>query len=128
MAAVVGNEDGAHHVSAILYQALNDVGFTLAAQAVTYWNDEVEARCRNYKDLPETPARGRQNCGNRRGRRGAPGPVAEVRLIPGADDGLLPADPRPPRGRAGSAPVGLGRGHGQLSAGATAGLVGMRPR
>ena len=55
MAAVVGNEDGAHHVSAILYQALNDVGFTLAAQAVTYWNDEVKGRCRNYKDLPETP-------------------------------------------------------------------------
>ena len=34
--AVVGNEDGAHHVSAELYQALNDVGFTLAAGAVTY--------------------------------------------------------------------------------------------
>jgi multimeric flavodoxin WrbA len=33
--AVVGNEDGAHHVAAELYQALNDVGFTLAANAVT---------------------------------------------------------------------------------------------
>lgn len=53
--AVVGNEDGAHHVSAVLYQALNDVGFTLAAQAVTYWNDEVKGQYRNYKDLPETP-------------------------------------------------------------------------
>jgi multimeric flavodoxin WrbA len=53
--AVVGNEDGAHHVSAVLYQGLNDVGFTLAAQAVTYWNDEVKGRYRNYKDLPETP-------------------------------------------------------------------------
>jgi multimeric flavodoxin WrbA len=29
--AVVGNEDGAHHVSAEVFQGLNDVGFTLAA-------------------------------------------------------------------------------------------------
>jgi len=41
VAAVVGNEDGAHHISAILFQALNDVGFTLPAHAVTYWNDEA---------------------------------------------------------------------------------------
>ncbi len=39
--AVVGNEDGAHHVSAELFQALNDVGFTLAAGAVTYWVGEA---------------------------------------------------------------------------------------
>ena len=32
--AVVGNEDGAHHVAAEMFQALNDVGFTLAANAV----------------------------------------------------------------------------------------------
>jgi multimeric flavodoxin WrbA len=55
IAVVVGNEDGAHHVSAILFQALNDVGFTLAANAVTYWNDEVKGQYRNYKDLDETP-------------------------------------------------------------------------
>lgn len=30
--AIVGNQDGAHHISAELYQALNDVGFTLAAK------------------------------------------------------------------------------------------------
>lgn len=35
--AVVGNEDGAHHVSAEIYQALNDVGFTIPANAVVYW-------------------------------------------------------------------------------------------
>ena len=29
LAVVVGNEDGAHHISAALYQALNDVGFTI---------------------------------------------------------------------------------------------------
>lgn len=31
VAAVVGNEDGAHHVSAILFQALNDVGYGAGA-------------------------------------------------------------------------------------------------
>jgi multimeric flavodoxin WrbA len=55
IAAVVGNEDGAHHISAILFQALNDVGFSLAAQAVTYWNDEAMGEARDYKDLPKTP-------------------------------------------------------------------------
>jgi multimeric flavodoxin WrbA len=55
VAAVVGNEDGAHHVSAVLFQALNDVGFTLAANAVTYWNDEVKGQYRNYKDLSPSP-------------------------------------------------------------------------
>ncbi len=55
MAAVVGNEDGAHHISAVLFQGLNDVGFSLAANAVTYWNDEVKGQARDYKDLPSTP-------------------------------------------------------------------------
>ncbi|UMG92777.1 flavodoxin family protein [Nocardioides sp. TF02-7] len=39
--AVVGNEDGAHHVSAELYQALSDTGFTIPANAVTYWVGEA---------------------------------------------------------------------------------------
>lgn len=55
VAVVVGNEDGAHHISAILFQALNDVGFSLAANAVTYWNDEVKGEYRNFKDLDKTP-------------------------------------------------------------------------
>lgn len=52
--AVVGNEDGAHHISAELYQALNDVGFTLAANAVSYWVGEAMQKT-NYNDLKETP-------------------------------------------------------------------------
>src|SRR5690606_32862794 len=32
IAGIVGNEDGAHHISAILFQALNDIGFTVPAQ------------------------------------------------------------------------------------------------
>jgi multimeric flavodoxin WrbA len=55
VAAVVGNEDGAHHISGVFFQALNDVGFTLPATAVTYWNDEVQGEMRDYKDLPRTP-------------------------------------------------------------------------
>ncbi len=39
--AVVGNEDGAHHVTAEVFQALNDVGFTIAASANTYWVGEA---------------------------------------------------------------------------------------
>jgi multimeric flavodoxin WrbA len=52
--AVVGNEDGAHKVSADLFQGLNDVGFTIPAQGVTYWNGEAMKPV-DYKDLPSTP-------------------------------------------------------------------------
>ena len=52
--AVVGNEDGAHHVTAELAQALNDVGFTLAASAATYWVGEAMQK-KNYVDLGRTP-------------------------------------------------------------------------
>lgn len=53
-AVVVGNEDGAHHISAILFQALNDVGFTIPAGGVTYWNGEA-MHTDDYKDLESTP-------------------------------------------------------------------------
>jgi multimeric flavodoxin WrbA len=52
--AVVGNEDGAHHVSAEVFQALNDVGFSLPAAAVTYWVGEA-MQGTDYQDLDETP-------------------------------------------------------------------------
>jgi multimeric flavodoxin WrbA len=52
--AVVGNEDGAHHVSAELYQALSDVGFTIPANATTYWVGEAMGGT-DYKDLEKTP-------------------------------------------------------------------------
>jgi len=54
--AVVGNEDGAHHVSAELFQGLNDVGFTLPASAVTYWVGEA-MQGTDYQDLSDTPER-----------------------------------------------------------------------
>ncbi|MYT36990.1 NADPH-dependent oxidoreductase [Streptomyces sp. SID8356] len=52
--AVVGNEDGAHKVSADVFQGLNDVGFSLAPQAVTYWVGEA-MQGTDYQDLDETP-------------------------------------------------------------------------
>ncbi|MFE4257269.1 flavodoxin family protein [Streptomyces sp. NPDC056883] len=51
---VVGNEDGAHKVSADLYQGLNDAGFSLAPNAVTYWVGEAMQKT-DYQDLDETP-------------------------------------------------------------------------
>jgi multimeric flavodoxin WrbA len=35
---VTGNEDGAHHVISEITGALGDIGFTIPAQAWTYWN------------------------------------------------------------------------------------------
>lgn len=51
---VVGNEDGAHHVTAELYQALADVGFTIPAGSSAYWVGEAMSRV-NYVDLDRTP-------------------------------------------------------------------------
>lgn len=52
--AVVGNEDGAHHVSAELFQALADVGFTIPAGGPAYWVGEAMGSV-DFKDLKEVP-------------------------------------------------------------------------
>ena len=52
--AIVGNEDGAHKITADVLQALNDVGFTFAANAATYWNGEA-MHTTDYIDLKEIP-------------------------------------------------------------------------
>jgi multimeric flavodoxin WrbA len=54
LAAVVGNEDGAHKIVADLFQALNDIGFTIPAQGCTYWNGEA-MQGKNFNDLDEVP-------------------------------------------------------------------------
>lgn len=51
---VVGNEDGAHHVTAELYQALSDVGFTIPANGVTYWVGEA-MQGTDYQDKHPRP-------------------------------------------------------------------------
>jgi multimeric flavodoxin WrbA len=52
--SVVGNEDGAHHVTAELYQALADVGFSIPGGSSTYWVGEAMHK-KNYIDLDQTP-------------------------------------------------------------------------
>jgi multimeric flavodoxin WrbA len=52
--AVVGNEDGAHHVAAECFQWLNDVGFAIAAAGSVYWVGEAMGSV-DYNDLEETP-------------------------------------------------------------------------
>jgi len=54
VAAVVGNEDGAHHVCAELYQALTDVGFTIPGGSPPYWVGEAMGSI-DYIDLERTP-------------------------------------------------------------------------
>jgi multimeric flavodoxin WrbA len=54
MAAVVGNEDGAHHVAAEVLQALLEVGFSAPPGGVTYWVGEAMGSV-NYIDLKKTP-------------------------------------------------------------------------
>jgi len=54
MVAVLGNEDGAHHVAAELFQGLNDTGFMLAPGAMTYWVGEAMGKV-DFKDLSKVP-------------------------------------------------------------------------
>lgn len=51
---VVGNEDGAHKVTADLAQGLNDRGFTPPAQGATYWVGEAMGST-DYQDLEQVP-------------------------------------------------------------------------
>ncbi|MGO4167290.1 flavodoxin family protein [Novosphingobium sp. YAF33] len=54
VAAIVGNEDGAHFSSAQLFQSLNDVGWTIPAVAACYWVGEAMGST-DFKDLDKTP-------------------------------------------------------------------------
>lgn len=52
--AVVGNEDGAHNVCAQVFQALNDVGWTIPAVGGCYWVGEAMGDV-DFKDLDPVP-------------------------------------------------------------------------
>ena len=56
VAAIVGNEDGAHWSSAQIFQSLNDTGWTIPPAAACYWVGEAMGDV-DFKDLPETPAK-----------------------------------------------------------------------
>ncbi|WP_404368285.1 flavodoxin family protein [Sphingomonas sp. MMS24-J45] len=54
VAAIVGNEDGAHFSTAQLFQSLNDTGWTIPAAGAVYWVGEAYGKI-DFKDLEETP-------------------------------------------------------------------------
>lgn len=54
VAAIVGNEDGGHGVTASLFQGLNDEGWTIPASAACYWVGEAMQKT-DFKDLPQVP-------------------------------------------------------------------------
>jgi len=54
VAAIVGNEDGAHSVTADLFHALNDEGWTIPASAANYWVGEAMHKT-DFKDLDKVP-------------------------------------------------------------------------
>jgi len=54
VAAIVGNEDGAHNSTAQLFQALNDVGWTIPAAAACYWVGEAMGKV-DFVDLKARP-------------------------------------------------------------------------
>lgn len=54
VAAIVGNEDGAHIASAQIFQSLNDTGWTIPASAACYWVGEAMHKT-DFQDLPKTP-------------------------------------------------------------------------
>ena len=54
VAAIVGNEDGAHWASSQLFQSLNDTGWTIPAVAACYWVGEAMGST-DFKDLEHRP-------------------------------------------------------------------------
>jgi len=62
VAAIVGNEDGAHWSSSQLFQSLNDTGWTIPAVAACYWVGEA-MHGTDFKDLDETPDKVAQTAG-----------------------------------------------------------------
>ena len=54
VAAIVGNEDGAHFVTAQLFQSLNDTGWTIPPSAACYWVGEAMGDV-DFVDLKAVP-------------------------------------------------------------------------
>ena len=54
VAAIVGNEDGAHFSTGQLFQSLNDTGWTIPAVGAVYWVGEAYGSV-DFQDLDATP-------------------------------------------------------------------------
>lgn len=62
VAAIVGNEDGAHWASSQIFQSLNDTGWTIPAVAACYWVGEAMGST-DFKDLEHRPRKVSQTAG-----------------------------------------------------------------
>lgn len=62
VAAIVGNEDGAHWASSQLFQSLNDTGWTIPSVAACYWVGEAMGST-DFKDLDPVPDKVDQTAG-----------------------------------------------------------------
>ncbi len=60
--AIVGNEDGAHHVTAELAQSLNDTGWTIPPVSACYWVGRAMEGI-DFKDLDTIPDKVTQTAG-----------------------------------------------------------------
>ena len=56
---IVGNEDGAHGITAHLYQGLGDMGWTIPAGGACYWVGEAMGKI-DFKDLKQVPEKVQQ--------------------------------------------------------------------
>lgn len=84
--AVVGNEDGAHNVSAKLYQALSDTGWTIPAGAVSYWVGEAMGGV-DFQDLDQVPDKVKQTAAMAASNAAHLAGLLKERQYPGVEEG-----------------------------------------
>ncbi len=84
VAAIVGNEDGAHFSSAQLFQALNDVGYTIPAVAACYWVGEAMGST-DFQDLDKTPKKVKETAGMVAGNAAHLAGLLKAKPYPGQD-------------------------------------------
>ncbi|MET7931427.1 hypothetical protein ABZT43_47925 [Streptomyces sp. NPDC005349] len=86
--AVAGNEDGAHKVSADIFQALNDVGVSIAPGTVIHWVGQTQQGpdCQDFDERPEAV-----HHPHARRRHGPPREAPEGAALPGRMTGPAPA-------------------------------------
>jgi multimeric flavodoxin WrbA len=102
--AVVGNEDAAHHVTAEVFQALDDVGFTIPAAAGTYWVGEAISKL-DYDQVGPKPDTTGWTTRTLRPRWAS----HAVRAVSCASTVAEPSGHRPSRARVGASSAGASR-------------------
>lgn len=84
--AIVGNEDGAHASSAAIFQALNDVGWTIAPGAAVYWVGEAMGST-DFKDLDKVPDKVRETAAMAASNAAHLATLLRSEPFPGVDEG-----------------------------------------